>query len=204
MASAPFVLESAGSWLVVQDDLQPARAIVVLTGYVPLRAMEAAAIYNQGWAPEVWLTPGGLTKGESVPQLDSEDAPEQVLSRKVLLHAGVPDEAIHVLPGTARNTAEEVKGIAQELRAKGGDRVIVVTTKAHARRVIVTWRRLVGARPQAIVRYTPQDPFQTRTWWRNRWDARTVSREWLGLLYAWTGFPLAAVRQGANGSGIRD
>ena len=35
---------NAGPWLVVEDDLQQARAVVVLSGQVPFRAMEAADI----------------------------------------------------------------------------------------------------------------------------------------------------------------
>ena len=45
-----------GRWLVVEDPLERANAIVVLGGHVPFRAMEAAAIYGAGWAPEVWLS----------------------------------------------------------------------------------------------------------------------------------------------------
>src|SRR5712692_7626054 len=47
-----------GYWLMVEDPLQPARAVVVLGGQVPFRAIEAARIYQQGLAPEVWLTRG--------------------------------------------------------------------------------------------------------------------------------------------------
>src|SRR2546425_12792523 len=45
-----------GRWLVVEDPLVKARAIAVLSGRMPLRAIEAAKLYRQGYAPEVWLT----------------------------------------------------------------------------------------------------------------------------------------------------
>ena len=45
-----------GSWVVVADPLVKADAIVVFGGQLPFRAMEAAAIYHEGWAPEVWVT----------------------------------------------------------------------------------------------------------------------------------------------------
>ena len=45
-----------GRSLMVADPLEPAKAIVVLSGRVPFRAMEAASIYRDGLAPEVWLT----------------------------------------------------------------------------------------------------------------------------------------------------
>ena len=42
--------------LVVDDSLAQASAIVVLGGELPFRAMEAADLYTQSWAPEIWLT----------------------------------------------------------------------------------------------------------------------------------------------------
>jgi hypothetical protein len=48
--------------------------------------------------------------------------------------------------------------------------------------------------PEAIVRYTPDDPFQPDRWWRNTADAMAVSREWFGLLNAWSGFPVKSER----------
>ena len=58
VALAAFALMEAGAWLVLEDPLQPADAIVVLGGGAPFRAMEAAKLYNQGWAHQVWLTQG--------------------------------------------------------------------------------------------------------------------------------------------------
>jgi hypothetical protein len=54
-AAAVWAFRNVGRWLVIQDNLQPARAIVVLSGRMPFRAVEAAQIYHQGWGPEVWL-----------------------------------------------------------------------------------------------------------------------------------------------------
>src|SRR5262249_19523356 len=54
--SLPLGAHGLGRWLVVADPLGPARAVVVLSGRVPFRAIEAAAIYRGGLAPEVWLT----------------------------------------------------------------------------------------------------------------------------------------------------
>src|SRR5262245_64673147 len=65
VAMALLGMSRLGYWLVVADPLEPARAIVVLGGPVPFRAMEAAAIYGQGWAPEVWLTNAVRTAEES-------------------------------------------------------------------------------------------------------------------------------------------
>jgi uncharacterized SAM-binding protein YcdF (DUF218 family) len=181
---------NAGRWLVVADPLQSARAVVVLGGHVPFRAMEAAAVYKQGWAAEVWLTQGGLTEAEaSLDRLAIDRTPEHVVSGRVLERLGVPADVIRVLPGRNINTADEVRTVASQLQALGGNRVIIVTSKSHARRVKVIWRILVG-RPEVVVRYATGDPFDPARWWLNTADAMAVSREWFGLLNAWARFPV--------------
>lgn len=195
LAFVPLALTEAGKWLVVEDPLQHAGSVVVFGGQVPFRAMEAAAIYRDGWTHEVWLTRGGVYAEDlALERLGIERPPEYAYSREVLEREGVPTQAIHLLDGRTQNTADEVRAVARELRARGGDRVILVTSKFHARRVKVLWHALVGDHPAAIVRYTPDDPFQPQRWWRSTQDAMSVSREWFGLLNAWAGFPVKSER----------
>jgi len=191
VALAAFAFRQAGRLLVVEDPLQPARAVVVFGGRVPFRAMEAGRIYKQGWTHEVWLTQGGVfSEDTAFAELEIERTPEYVYSRMVLEHLGVPSTAIRVLPERNVNTAEEVRTVARGLDRLGGDRVILVTSSYHARRVKLLWRKLVGEHPEAIVRYTPDDGFEAGRWWRDSADAMAVAREWFGLLNAWLGFPV--------------
>jgi uncharacterized SAM-binding protein YcdF (DUF218 family) len=185
----------AGTWLVVADPLRPAQSVVVFGGHVPFRAMEAAAVYKQGWTREVWLTQGGLyLEDVELAKLGIQRTPEHIYSRRVLERLGVPSHVIRELPGRNISTADEVRTVARELKAAAGDRVILVTSKYHTRRVKRIWLTLVGTRPEAIVRYTPQDPFDASRWWRNTADAMSVSREWFGLLNAWAAFPMKSER----------
>ena len=46
----------AGKWLVREDPLEQAAAIAVLSGNIPTRALEAARLYHDGYAKEIWLT----------------------------------------------------------------------------------------------------------------------------------------------------
>ncbi len=191
IALARIVLTAIGTWLVVEDPLQHARAVVVFGGHLPFRAMEAAEVYRHGWTHEVWLTQGGVHPEDlALERLGIERTPEHVYSREVLEHLGISSSAIRVVGEHNLNTADEVRTIAKELRSVGGDRIILITSKYHARRVKVIWRKLVGNHPDAIVRYTPDDPFQPGAWWKNTADVMSVSREWFGLLNAWAGFPI--------------
>ena len=184
-----FGLAHLGNWLVVEDPLAPSRAIVVLSGRMPYRAMEAARIYHQGLAPEVWLTHVEGPR-KIMAQLGIRYTGEDDYNRAVLERLRVPPKSIRVLAEPTVNTEDEVRAISQELRRIGGQRVILVTSMPHTRRVRTIWNVVVGARPEAIVRSTRADPFDAGHWWRNTRDALAVIRETLGLLNAWAGFPL--------------
>jgi uncharacterized SAM-binding protein YcdF (DUF218 family) len=178
-----------GRWLVVEDPLAKARAIAVLSGGMPLRAKEAAKLYREGYAPEIWLT-HSTEPGETLAAMSIPFEGEDYYNVRVLIHEGVPAGAIHVLDPPIVNTADEIKVIAAALASEKDRTVIVVTTKAHTRRVRLLWRRAASESGHAIVRAASDDPFDARRWWRHTGDALDVVREVLGLLNAWAGQPL--------------
>ena len=166
----------------------------MIAGETPFRAMEAAKIYKEGWTREVWLTERGLSADDvALAQFGVQPTPEYVYNRQVLERLGVPTGAIRVLTGRNNNTAEEVRTIARALSESGGERVILITSSYHTRRVKALWRALVGNRleaPEAVIRFAPDEAFDADHWWRDTADAWSVSREWFGLLNAWAGFPV--------------
>src|SRR5713226_446824 len=190
---AAVILFGVGRWLVAEDPLVKAKAIVVLSGVMPLRAVEAAKLYQQGYAPEIWLT-HSTEPGETLEEMGIPFSGEDYYNKLVLIHEGVPPDAIHVLEPPIVNTADEIK-VAAATRKPGKDAaVILVTTKVHTRRVRLLWRRLAPGQARAIVRATSADPFDPRHWWRTTSDALDVVREFLGLLNAWAGLPLHPAR----------
>jgi len=180
-----------GRWLVVEDPLEKARAIAVLSGRMPLRAIEAAKLYRQGYAPEVWLTRSS-EPGESLKRMGISFAGEDYYNARVLVHEGVPPEAIHVLEPPVVNTADEIKVLAAMLAPEKDRTVILVTTKPHTRRVRLLWRKLTAGQGRVIVRASSDDSFDPKHWWRTTNDALDVLREVLGLVNAWAGLPLHA------------
>jgi uncharacterized SAM-binding protein YcdF (DUF218 family) len=186
---AVLLLLNVGRWLVREDSLAKAQAIVVLSGRLPIRALAAAQLYRQGYAPEIWLThPKEPTA--SLTALGIAGDGEDAYNIRVLLHEGVPIQAIHVLPDSIVNTVDELTEIAAALPDDKSGTVIIVTTKAHTRRVRALWRRIGDSRGRAIVRAAPNDPFNPAHWWRTSGDALDVVREFLGLLNGWSGLPL--------------
>ena len=155
-----------------------------------VHAIEAARIYHQGLASTVWLTQSALHEDDAeLARLGINRTPEYVYNEEGLKKLGVPSAAIQILPQPARNTAEEVRCIAQAAAAGGVRNVILVTSKYLTRRVKILWRALTSGKIRAIVRYDV-DSFDAGHWWRRTSDAMSVSREFFGIANAWAGFPM--------------
>ncbi len=182
-----------GRWLVTEGQLAPARAIAVLSGDMPASAIEAARLYRQHNAPEVWLThPWGAQ--QALAPYGIAYTGEQEYNREILEKLGVPAASIRILEPRIVNTADEVRVIAGALRRVNGRRVILVTSPLHTRRVKIIWRKLVGVDPEAIVRYTRAERFNANRWWDSTSGIFDAMRELLGLVNAWAGFPVSPRR----------
>lgn len=184
-----FAFWNVGRWLVVEDPLRKADAIAVLSGRMPSRALEAARVYKQGYAPQVWLT-HSTEPGATLAQLSVRYVGEDSYDKQILLHEGVPESAIVVLDPPVANTADEMKTIGKQLHQENGHAVILVTSKVHTRRVKTLWRRISAGDGAAIVHGVSDDSFDPGRWWQSTKDALDVVREVLGLLNAWAGLPL--------------
>lgn len=188
LAAAAFV--HAGTWLVREDPPQKAQIVVVLSGGLPERALAAADEFKASGASAVWLT-RPQQPGTAMQELHLPYAGEDQYSRMVLIERGVPAAAIRTLNPAINNTADELKAVFEELKAHSNATVVIVTSKAHTRRVRAVWNVIGdGSNRHLLVRAAPEDPFDARHWWRSSNDALSVVREYLGLLNAWFGLPL--------------
>jgi uncharacterized SAM-binding protein YcdF (DUF218 family) len=188
-----FAVRNLGHWLIKQDALEHADAIVLLSGGLPYRAEGAAEIFNQGYAPEVWIS---LSAGpqKQLQEMGIHFVGEEDYDRDVLTHLGVPASHISIFPEEIVNTEEEIAEVAKMMRAQGKHTVIIVTSPQHTRRVRALWNAIVGRDAKndlkAIVRAAPTDPFDADHWWRNSRDSLAVAREILGLSNVWFGLPV--------------
>jgi uncharacterized SAM-binding protein YcdF (DUF218 family) len=192
-----YAFQHAGIWLVGEDPVEKAQTIVVLSGGLPDRALAAAQVYRDGYASEVWLTQP-LQPGAAMRELRLPYAGEEEYSRMVLIEQGVPVAKIRTLQPRIVNTADELRAVAYALDQQTGQQTeataIVVTSKAHTRRVRAIWNKLSSEhRARLLIRAAPGDSFDPAHWWRTTNDALSVVREYLGLLNAWAGLPLQPV-----------
>src|SRR5262245_19213748 len=111
-------LRGVGRWLVREDPLSSADVIVILSGRMPYRAEEAGRVFQKGYAPEVWVSrPEGPR--DKLEKLGIHFIGEEEYSREILIHQGVPEAAVHILPGTIVDTEQELEGAAREMRRTG-------------------------------------------------------------------------------------
>jgi len=187
--AAILVFRGVGNWLVREDPLMHADALVVLSGGLPYRAEAAAHYFESGYASEVWLTrPEGPS--DQMRELGVQYVSEEDYDRQILIHLQVPEKSVRILPNTVIDTEQEVEEISRELRKEGKISVIIVTSPEHTRRVRALWKKLAGEDLKAVVRAAREDPFDADHWWRDTRDALSVVREVLGLMNVWAGLPI--------------
>jgi len=181
-------LPRLGAWLVVEDPLQKADAIVVLGGTMYERQLEAVDLYLAGMAPRVYLFREVSDWGE-----------RELIARKIpivravdvqidaMVKLGVPRDAIYILD-EAGSTANEADHVFALVTAERFSRVIVVTSKQHTRRAhLVMNRRLASSGTAVIVRSSRYDKADVDQWWASRSTLRFTLFESQRLFGYWIG-----------------
>ncbi|MGA8035222.1 MAG: YdcF family protein [Candidatus Acidiferrales bacterium] len=187
--AAVVLARGAGRWLFRPDPLSHADVIVVLSGGLPYRAEGAADVYQRGFAPLVWITRAEGPQ-EELAELGVQFVGEEEYNREAVVHRGVPENAVQILPEEIEDTEQEINVISQAMRRTGKHTVIIVTSPEHTRRVRALWNRLAGKDLTLIVRGADEDPIDLNHWWRNTRDTFSVVREYLGLINVWLGLPV--------------
>jgi hypothetical protein len=78
--------------------------------------LEAAWLYRDGYAKEIWLTHPGVP-ADSLKELGIQYPSEDDLNVRVLRREGVPTKAIHVLDTSIVNTADELDVLSTALQS---------------------------------------------------------------------------------------
>ena len=178
-------------FLITEDSLQPAAAIIPLGGLTPFREVEAAQLYRAGLAPRVVIVGDAPSdESEALEKLGIKAYQRWELSRAVLIQQGVPASAIIIASGKAGGTLEELQAAYSAMTTKDAV-VILVTSKYHTRRTRLTWRYVSAGRSQPIVRAASGDPFDPNQWWHKRSSVLSIVHEYLGLVYYYVRFAVA-------------
>jgi uncharacterized SAM-binding protein YcdF (DUF218 family) len=167
------LLNAAGRFLVVQDPLDRADVIIVLSGgRGDERVRQAAELYQQGYAPLVLLSGGEEMAGISVPE---------VLKRQAMA-LGVPADALLSEPDST-STAEQARYLRPLLEPRGMRRAIVVTSSYHTRRTRRLFRKAFeGSGIEIRVYPVQRDVWKPEGWWTREQDTETLVLEYVKLV----------------------
>jgi uncharacterized SAM-binding protein YcdF (DUF218 family) len=185
-AAVRLALAGVSWWLDCADPPGKADIIVVLGGDYG-RPIYAADLYRQGWAPEVWLARILPEEGEARARgLGIALLRETEINRAILLKQGVPEQAIRLYGQDVDSTRDEAGALACEFGGRG-KRILLVTSRYHARRARLIFRRQL---PGAQVTVCPT-PYETRdpSWWRHKHLALNAVSELFRLANYLAGSP---------------
>lgn len=166
------LLTAIGRFLIVQDALDRAGVIVVLSGGArDERVGQAAELYHAGYASLVMLSGGEAIIGLPVSDL---------LKNQALKHR-IPGSALLFESGST-STAEQARYLRPILERHGFRRAIVVTSSYHSRRTRYLFRSVFAGSPVEIRVYPVQrDIFSPIEWWTRDWDTEEVVLEYIKL-----------------------
>lgn len=154
----------AAIWLDVGQPPQPADAVFILGGDLQTRPFVAAALFKAGLAKRV-LVP----RTAASPDVDAGILPpHHELTVRILVHRGVPREAIVLLGTGIQTTFDEARTLADFLQAVPDTRTLVVTNAFHTRRARWVFSSVLRERTSQVAFISaPSEEFQTETWWKN-------------------------------------
>src|SRR5205085_3508006 len=183
-----FVAWVAARALIVSDEMEHADAMVVLAGstvYIE-RTHRAAELFREGRAAKIILTNDNQQSGWSNElqrnPLFIERAAEE------LRRAGVPQDAIEMLPQVVSSTHDEALLLRAVGEARGLHSILIVTSAYHSRRALWTFRKVFersGINVGLTIVPTGDETPPTATWWLHLNGWRVVAGEYLKLIYYW-------------------
>lgn len=154
-----------GMYLSPQNNLKKSDAIVAISGGdTDARVEEAVSLYKDGWS-SVLIFSGAA--------LDPNSPSNAATMRLQAIKSGVPANAI-MIEEKAVNTKQNAANVNVILKARGYQRIILVTSPYHQRRANLTFQKQY--RDLEIINHSAKD----KAWRRSRWWGSPRSL-WLSL-----------------------
>lgn len=172
-------------WLVVNEPLERADVIVVLSAGSPWRNQKAAELYRRGLAPKI-ITLGDSYYDHLLPAL-GQRLTDAELNALLVARYGVPAADIVPVRGRANGTYDEARLVRHYLQQENSIRsLIVVTSGFHSRRARWVFRQVLHEEPVRVAVVEAESPdFTAANWWQseNGWVA--LFNEYVKFAYYW-------------------
>ena len=176
-------MKGVGGYLISEDKLQKADVIFVLGGSSFERGNEAAKLFIDGYAPEI------ICLGKNSPSIFgaiNKDYTESEIARiNIIKNHDINKRHVKLLKiGTS--TKEESVAIADYCRKNKLERIIIISSKFHTRRVRGVFEPLFeDLTTQLIIHGTPSLLYNENEWWMYEQGLLMVNNEYVKLVYYW-------------------
>jgi uncharacterized SAM-binding protein YcdF (DUF218 family) len=175
-----FLLQLAGNFLIKEDNLQHADAIFVLSGDPYDRGRQAQVLFDDGYAPLIVVT--GENISHNLKALGVYYA-ESDLTKHFLVNNGIDSTDVIILrEGTS--TIQEANVILDYAKANSLDKVIVVSSQFHTRRIHNFFHPMFKKENiELIVQGAPSSLYKEQEWWKAEDGLIMVNNEYVKLVY---------------------
>jgi uncharacterized SAM-binding protein YcdF (DUF218 family) len=181
-----YVFVNAGNWLVVEDELHKADAIVVLMGSPGDRILESKDIYSNSYSNKIiffedydpWRKEL-KAKGIILPN-------DAIKSKSIALQLGIPDSVVTIVPGNANSTYDEAKTFLAYLNKNTEiESIILISSSYHMRRAGIIFRNELAQcnhKVKIILSPSKYTEFNAKNWYSDRQSRKIVVFEYIKLL----------------------
>jgi uncharacterized SAM-binding protein YcdF (DUF218 family) len=169
------ILEKAGRYLYVKDELKPADVIVVLGGEPSERVEYGVKLFKEGWARKdrIIMTGGPVAGKYTAAGLMKEQAEE----------LGVPGKDI-LLADRSMSTEEDARYTEEIVKKRGYKSLILVTSPYQSRRALVCFRRTIHG-VKIFSAPVEKSWFHFGRWWKRSRDRDMVLDELAKMARLW-------------------
>jgi uncharacterized SAM-binding protein YcdF (DUF218 family) len=162
-----FILWALGGILIIADPLTVTDAAVILSGGDHTRVIEAAALYQEGFAKQIILTETGIL-------LPEWNATYSSVVKLELMNLGIPESAILITEHEVNSTADEARAIWKLMNTHNISSVLVITDPYHSFRTRIIFRdEFKGSSKLFYVHPVRDHWYRSNSWWlsTNGWKA---------------------------------
>ena len=170
------LLRGAGAYLIIADEMEPAKAVVVLSGGTESRMREALRLYNDNLGDVIILT----ETGEEIADLEVLHSFDM---RIQLMNNGVPSGNILVTSIEVSSTVDEARAVLDLMSRRQLSSAIVVTDPYHTRRTRKVFNDIFqGSNIDLYIRPVRGSWFNSRSWFLSLQGWQFTLLEYLKLI----------------------
>ncbi len=181
-----FGIRSAGTFLILDEELQKADAGLILMGSIADRVLTASELYRQGWVKEIYMVDNIQYGSEFLKPYGVHIPNYADLSSDALYQLGLPDSVVFVIPGEASSTETEAKISVEFFRQHPAiDTILLISSASHTRRAKIIFEKTFRKNKLAVTVISVPSAytgFHAKEWYRHRESAKQVFMEYTKLM----------------------